>query len=377
MNQQFKTTQNQLNDLDSKFEIVGSYRRNRPDSGDIDIIITSNKNNKAIYDKFLNNLNNAGIIKAFLSKGDIKSMVVAKLNDESIARRVDFLYSPPDEYAFAILYFTGSKEFNTAMRQHALSQNLTLNEHGFHIMENKVKGEKITDTKFLTEQDIFDYLNMEFKSPESRQDQNSVVLKSKSKQPETSKQKTIKNKTAKTAKTTKTETLKKTSKKTQQETIINNIENFKHEGISKLNILSQDELTDMLKYAIEDYYTSDKGENQILTDNEYDILREYMLEKYPDNKVAKDQHAEIELDKNKVKLPYEMWSMDKIKPDTNALKKFKSKFSEPFVISCKLDGISALYTCHDKKQNLYTRGNGRHGQKNRSFDTVSKFTKTR
>ena len=138
LNQEFKKTQNQLDDLDSKFEIVGSYRRNRPDSGDIDIIITSNKNNKAIYDKFLNNLNNVGIIKAFLSKGDIKSMVVAKLNEESIARRVDFLYSPPDEYAFAILYFTGSKEFNTAMRQHALTQNLTLNEHGFHMMENNL-----------------------------------------------------------------------------------------------------------------------------------------------------------------------------------------------------------------------------------------------
>ena len=64
-------------------------------------------------------------------------MVIGKLNKESKARRLDFLYSPPDEYLFAILYFTGSKEFNTAM-SYALNNELTLNEHGFHI-NGKIK----------------------------------------------------------------------------------------------------------------------------------------------------------------------------------------------------------------------------------------------
>lgn len=47
-------------------------------------------------------------------------MVISKLNSESTARRLDFLYTPPEEYAFAILYFTGSKDFNTGMRMLAL-----------------------------------------------------------------------------------------------------------------------------------------------------------------------------------------------------------------------------------------------------------------
>ena len=93
---------------------------------------------------------------------------------------------------------------------------------------------------------------------------------------------------------------------------------------------------------------------------------------YPDNKIAQDQHAALTLTKDKVKLPYELWSMDKIKPTTNALEKFKEKYSEPFVISAKLDGISALYTTNEDKPHLYTRGNGKYGQ---NIDHLIKFLK--
>ena len=116
----------------------------------------------------------------------------------------------------------------------------------------------------------------------------------------------------------------------------------------------------MLKLINKTYYDSDS--EPLLSDNQYDILRDYMLEKYPNNNIAKDQHAALEITKDKVKLPYEMWSMDKIKPDTNALTKFKSKYSDPFVISAKLDGVSALYTTNETIPHLYTRGNGKYGQ---------------
>ena len=90
-----------------------------------------------------------------LSRGDKKSLTIGKLpNDkiEYIPRRIDFLYAPPNEYAFAILYFTGSKDFNTRMRQYALEKNLTLNEHGMHKINKstKVKQEKI-DKEFTSE----------------------------------------------------------------------------------------------------------------------------------------------------------------------------------------------------------------------------------
>ena len=126
----------------------------------------------------------------------------------------------------------------------------------------------------------------------------------------------------------------------------------------------------MLKLINETYYDSDS--EPLLTDNQYDILRDYVLKKYPNNKIAQDQHAALTLTKDKVKLPYELWSMDKIKPTTNALTKFKEKYSEPFVISAKLDGISALYTTNEEKPHLYTRGNGKYGQ---NIDHLIQFLK--
>ena len=57
-----------------------------------------------------------------------------------------------------------------------------------------------------------------------------------------------------------------------------------------------------------------------------------------------------------------MPSMDKIKPDTNALSKWKAKYAGPYILSAKLDGISGLYSTENNEQKLYTRGNGKVGQ---------------
>lgn len=60
--------------------------------------------------------------------------------------------------------------------------------------------------------------------------------------------------------------------------------------------------------------------------------------------------------------------MDKIKPDTDALTKWLTTHkstSASYVLSCKLDGISALYTTQGTGEGagkLYTRGNGLVGQ---------------
>ena len=58
-----------------------------------------------------------------------------KLNDY-LARRVDFMFSPWNELSFAMLYFTGSKNFNTAIRTRANEFGLSLNEHKFTILNN-------------------------------------------------------------------------------------------------------------------------------------------------------------------------------------------------------------------------------------------------
>jgi NAD-dependent DNA ligase len=89
----------------------------------------------------------------------------------------------------------------------------------------------------------------------------------------------------------------------------------------------------MIRNANDAYYCNN---DPLLTDNLYDILREFTAEKYPDNEAVKEGHTKCNLDieKNKETLPYEMWSMDKIKPDTDALKKWKEKYTGPYVLSC-------------------------------------------
>jgi NAD-dependent DNA ligase len=54
--------------------------------------------------------------------------------------------------------------------------------------------------------------------------------------------------------------------------------------------------------------------------------------------------------------------MDKIKPDTCALKKWIETYKGPYVLSCKLDGVSGLYVTEGKQSKLYTRGDGIIGQ---------------
>jgi NAD-dependent DNA ligase len=144
-----------------------------------------------------------------------------------------------------------------------------------------------------------------------------------------------------------------TSTKTSSET---HIHSFVKTGIDYLHGLSEKELISMLETANDAYY----NESSLMSDGEYDILKEYIEDKYPKNKVVKEVGAPIV--KEKVKLPYYMGSMDKIKPDTGVITRWIKKYSGPYVLSAKLDGISGLYSTEGGVAKLYTRGNGVEGQ---------------
>lgn len=136
------------------------------------------------------------------------------------------------------------------------------------------------------------------------------------------------------------------------------IQNFKMIGISILQLLSETELVNMIHICNHAYYNA----SSLITDNEYDIIKEYIATYYPNNKINTEIGAPVET--NKVVLPFEMPSMDKIKPDTNALSAWVSKYNskQSYVLSSKLDGVSGLYTVENNICKLYTRGNGTVGQ---------------
>uniref|UniRef100_A0A6C0ASE4 DNA polymerase beta n=1 Tax=viral metagenome TaxID=1070528 RepID=A0A6C0ASE4_9ZZZZ len=430
-----------------KYEIVGSYRRGARSSGDIDMIITSA--DPKLFSKFVEAMKTQNIILETLSQGKTKCLVITKLPLHKHARRVDFMYTSPEEYPFAVLYFTGSKSFNTVMRGHALRQGTSLNEHGLYRKEQgKMKEEKV-EHLFETERDIFDYLHLKYKKPEERIDGRSVIsIDSKQSEiavakEEKQQKKTRKLKLPKEEKEPKSEKLpkeKKTRKKrepkpkepvyeplfktiipstsvekeepvivpvigreTQEqeqeqeqaqekleeppkqkrkytmkkrlqktdikiteetnlmpkvETPEKNIENFRQNGINILEHLSEKQLADMLLKANDVYYNT---RTTLMTDNEYDIVKEYVEKKYPKNEVLDNIGAPVQT-KNKVTLPYQMPSMDKIKPDTNALVSWKQKYKGPYVLSCKLDGVSGMYSTENGDFKLYTRGDGKVGQ---------------
>ena len=374
----FESTIESLNDAGVTMDIVGSYRRNMPSSGDIDVVLTHKDNKSTVFNEFLDKLSSQGIILEFLTKGKVKSLTITKINGD-IARRVDFLYAPPNEYAFAKLYFTGSKGFNTVMRHRALQFGFTLNEHGFSKMEGKTKGDKMTLIEFPDEKSIFDFLKMEYKEPHERKDGRAVVSVSGS--PVIMKTaKTAKNvKTAKTAKTEKIETNivnmesksdPKERTKTGQlpsepkveindvpDSSRNIIANFRSEGLKYLDSISENELNKFMKDANHAFFNN----VSFVTDNEYDIIKEYIQRVYPKNEIVKNIGAPV-VDRNKVTLPYYMGSMDKIKPDTNAIIKWKEKYTGPYVVSAKLDGVSGLYSTENGTAKLYTRGDGKIGQ---------------
>ena len=112
-----------------------------------------------------------------------------------------------------------------------------------------------------------------------------------------------------------------------------NIDNYlrelKTKGIKSLDGYTEETLSKMLLRANHHYY----NKQSIITDSIYDILKEYIETKYPNNLAIKIVGAPIE--QNKVQLPYEMWSMDKIKPNTVEVDKFSKKYPGNKVISTK------------------------------------------
>ena len=147
-----------------------------------------------------------------------------------------------------------------------------------------------------------------------------------------------------------------TLKKEKRETPRSIIKRFQKQGIDVLEILPEDILSEVLLTANKYYYNN----KPLITDNEYDIIKEFIEKKFPENKVIKEIGAPIK--RNKVTLPYFMGSMDKIKPDTNVLESWREKYTGPYVLSAKLDGVSGLYSTEGDEPKLYTRGNGTIGQ---------------
>jgi DNA polymerase/3'-5' exonuclease PolX len=167
-------------------ELVGSFRRGLPDSGDIDVLLTipkkgyfqvrksksdssfSSKDLSMFY-SYIKELQNVGYITDILSLGNHKCLAVCNIED--VHRRIDFVLCPYEEYYYTLLYFTGSKQFNVAMRSYALKKGWSLSQHGLE-RENAIGPTLKTPT---SEKDIFDFLGLVYITPKDRTGPEAII----------------------------------------------------------------------------------------------------------------------------------------------------------------------------------------------------------
>lgn len=149
-------------------DIVGSYRREMPDSGDIDVLVgysneVSEKEARKAFQDFVSKLQGSGYITDTLAIGPKKCMAISRVSGKP-ARRLDLLLTNAEEYPYALLYFTGSDKYNIAMRKRALELGYTLNEHRMSPIRDDVPS-----VPFMKEErDIVEFLKMTYVPPKER-----------------------------------------------------------------------------------------------------------------------------------------------------------------------------------------------------------------
>ena len=170
-----KYLKNLLRNYNDKLNMVicGSYRREKPSSGDIDILIyheelTTEKELKKLnfLTEFIELLISNNFITDNLTSPDNPTKYMGFCKFSELNRRIDIRLIPKTSLGSAMLYFTGSGEFNKAMRTYALTKNYTINEYGIYKLDDS-KNKKF---KIITqsEKDIFNVLKLKYVAPKDR-----------------------------------------------------------------------------------------------------------------------------------------------------------------------------------------------------------------
>lgn len=170
---------------------AGSLRRGRETVGDIDVLVATGDPAaaRAAGEAFRTMPGVTTVLAAGESKSSVRVAVArdARWDDGQSADaagggqtvQVDLRIVHPDAFGAALMYFTGSKEHNVAMRQRALSMGLTLNEYGL-FPEDSASTEPpqsrgVRPVAARTEQEVFAKLGLPWIPPELREGQGDVA----------------------------------------------------------------------------------------------------------------------------------------------------------------------------------------------------------
>lgn len=150
----------------ARVEVAGSLRRRRDTIGDVDIV-ASTKDPAHLADR----LRTYDTVAQVLAHGPTRTSVVLRSK-----LQVDLRVVPEESFGAALLYFTGSKAHNIALRALANEHGWKLNEYGLFSGARRIAG--------ATEAEIYKKLHLAFVPPELREDRGEVALAKSGKLPE-------------------------------------------------------------------------------------------------------------------------------------------------------------------------------------------------
>jgi DNA polymerase (family 10) len=141
---------------------AGSLRRLRETIGDLDLLVAS-----ADPAPVMAALRDSDLVARVMAAGEKKTSVLLRRGIQADLRVVE-----PEAWGAALVYFTGSKEHNVAVRQRAVRRDLTLNEYGlYRRSEDGTAGERVASR---TEADVYEALGMQVVPPPLREDTGEV-----------------------------------------------------------------------------------------------------------------------------------------------------------------------------------------------------------
>jgi DNA polymerase (family 10) len=136
--------------------VAGSFRRRRDTVGDLDVLVTAS-DAQAVIDRFVR----YDEVEEVLSKGPVRSTVILRAG-----LQVDLRVIAEESYGAALVYFTGSKAHNIAIRKIGQGRGLKVNEYGVFRGEERIAGR--------TEEDVYQSLGLSYVEPELREDRGEV-----------------------------------------------------------------------------------------------------------------------------------------------------------------------------------------------------------
>ncbi len=144
---------------------AGSYRRRKNTVHDVDIVLSTKK--PANVGAFVKE---HPLVQSVEVQGETKiSVRVGPQNVQCDVRIVDNA-----AYPFALVYFTGSKEHNVALRSRARRRGWSLNEYGFSVIEGK-EDDADPIPEVHSEADLYLALGLDLIPPELREDMGEIA----------------------------------------------------------------------------------------------------------------------------------------------------------------------------------------------------------